>query len=437
MPEQDASVQSVTSGTYLRKQTVLRTWAKRWVRLDGDVLIYRPDAQSEKDERHLALGNFHIVNYPKKAFAFSLLPVNGKDRKNWACGSEAEKVAWWTAIFAVSAASSVSNAPPPERNEKNDYEKVALIGAGTSGKVYKVLERQTGRCFALKVMHMDTVVDQHMEGAVLRESVLLRGIDHPFVVKLHRAFRSHGSLCLVLTFAPGGSLLHHRRHWGYLTEQTTRFYGAEIALALDHLHSLNIVHRDLKLGNVLLGADGHALLTDFGFATSKPNPNTFCGTPSCMAPEIVRHEPYTKAVDWWSFGSVLYEMLMGSSPFASRSKEETYRKILTEPVVFHRAISDEVSLLIAHLLNKDGNHRWGFSQVRASAFFGCTDWLVVMNKSDIPPLLPHLADERKNFDNHGGAARQAEQELLDTEFTQQGLFEGFSFKGVGQAATVT
>ena len=153
------------------------------------------------------------------------------------------------------------------------------------------------------------IVEKNQMEHAKSERDILNEIKHPFIVRLRFAFQSEGKLYLVTDYYNGGTLFFHLRKAVCFTEARARFYAAELLLALDHLHTQNIIYRDLKLENVLLDHLGHIALTDFGLSKQDIDKTggatTFCGTPDYVAPELLRNQKYGKAVDWWSFGVLL------------------------------------------------------------------------------------------------------------------------------------
>jgi serine/threonine protein kinase len=168
------------------------------------------------------------------------------------------------------------------------------------------------------------VEKDQIENTKIERSILFT-IHHPFIVRLRFAFQTHDKLFLVTDFYNGGTLYYHLRKAQYFPEDRTRFYAAELLAALDHLHQHQIVYRDLKLENILMDHIGHIALTDFGL--SKQNidktggATTFCGTPEYLAPELLNNQKYGTAVDWWSFGILIFEMLYGITPFYDKNKK--------------------------------------------------------------------------------------------------------------------
>ena len=186
-----------------------------------------------------------------------------------------------------------------------------------------------------------------------------------------------------LFYANGGELFFHLQKERVFSEPRARFYAAEIGSAIGYMHDQDILYRDLKPENLLLDREGHVVLTDFGlckeFITSNDTTQTFCGTPEYLAPEVLRKEPYSKAIDWWCYGSVLYEMLYGLPPFYSKDSQEMYRKILNQPLAFKSWASSPAKDILSQLLQKDPRKRMGnsiddFQEIKAHHFFREIDW---------------------------------------------------------------
>ena len=160
-----------------------------------------------------------------------------------------------------------------------------------------------------------------------------------------------------MEFVNGGELFHHLQREKRFSEPRVVFYAAEILTALQYLHENGVIYRDLKPENILLRDDGHITLTDFGLCkegltSDQDRTDTFCGTPEYLAPEVLKGEGYTKSVDWWSFGSLVFEMLAGLPPFYSQDVQEMYKNIMTQPLVFPDIVSE-----VARDLLTDVKHR--------------------------------------------------------------------------------
>ena len=161
------------------------------------------------------------------------------------------------------------------------------------------------------------------------ERAILAGIYHPFIVTMFRTYRTENDVLMLLEYIPGGELFTYLRKAERFENDVARHYAAEILVALEYLHSLGIVYRDLKPENLLLDAEGHIKITDFGFAKEVPDKTfTICGTPDYLAPEIIKCTGHSAAVDWWALGVLIYEMLAGYPPYWGDSDLEVYRKVL-------------------------------------------------------------------------------------------------------------
>jgi serine/threonine protein kinase len=183
-----------------------------------------------------------------------------------------------------------------------------------------------------------------------------------------------------------------------------------LLLALGHLHSLGLVYRDLKPENILVDADGHLRITDFGLVKSigsgnKATTSTFCGSPEYVAPEMLRQTPYTKAVDWWSFGCLVYEMLAGLPPFFDENERRMFYEIQHGELEFPDEISSDAKDLITKLLNRNPNERLGsgpgdYREIQQHRFFAPLNWDDVMNRTITPEWTPYLGEETdvSNFD---------------------------------------
>lgn len=235
-----------------------------------------------------------------------------------------------------------------------DFELLKVVGQGGFGKVFlcrKVTPPQQGECYAMKVLKKQQVVSSGLVNTTMAERKILTEINHPFVVKLHYAFQSESKLYLVMDYLSGGSLATHLRRRRKFPEDWARFYAAEVAAAIAHLHSANIIYRDAKLENVLMDHEGHVRITDFGLSkvgvSGLKGATTFCGTAAYIAPELLKGKAYGKAADWWSFGILLYEMIGGKPPYYHRNRDIMFQTILKQDwVTFSPSFSDAAISLI-------------------------------------------------------------------------------------------
>ncbi|KNE68142.1 AGC/SGK protein kinase [Allomyces macrogynus ATCC 38327] len=285
----------------------------------------------------------------------------------------------------------------------DDFQLIKLIGKGTFGKVLLAKHKQTGKPCAIKVISK-AVLKNHpneIRHVMSERNVLMRNMKHPFLIGLQYAFQTPLKLYLVLDYVNGGELFFHLQRERRFPEDRVRFYAAEITSALEYLHGLHILYRDLKPENLLLDREGHIALTDFGLAKENMHltdgrTRTFCGTPEYLAPEIVKRQPYGLAVDWWCLGSVVYEMLVGLPPFYSANTQELFQRILHDKLKWpaHIPVSSAARAFVAALLVRHPEARLGARggarEVKAHIFFAGVDWNKLVNKLYRPPFVPDL-----------------------------------------------
>ncbi|KAI9792771.1 MAG: hypothetical protein M1816_001503 [Peltula sp. TS41687] len=295
----------------------------------------------------------------------------------------------------------------------DDFQILKLIGKGTFGQVYQVRKKDTQRIYAMKVLSKKVIVQKkEVAHTVGERNILVRTAttDSPFIVGLKFSFQTPTDLYLVTDFMSGGELFWHLQKEGRFDERRAKFYIAELILALQHLHQHDIVYRDLKPENILLDANGHVALCDFGLSkanlTNNDTTNTFCGTTEYLAPEVLLDEQgYTKMVDFWSLGVLVFEMCCGWSPFYADDTQTMYKNIAFGKVRFPKdALSTEGRNFVKGLLNRNPRHRLGAiddaEELKSHAFFADVDWDALMRKNVVPPFKPKLKGvlDTSNFD---------------------------------------
>jgi len=289
----------------------------------------------------------------------------------------------------------------------DDFELLTVVGKGSFGKVIQVRKRDDGKIYAMKILKKQQLVARKQVQHTQTERKVLAQINHPFVVSLRYAFQTQTKLYMVLDYFTGGELFFHLKSGGCFPEERSRFYAAEISLALQCLHEHGIIYRDLKPENVLLDDEGHIKLTDFGLSKEDLKDNqmthTFCGTPEYLAPEVIKGAWYGKSVDWWSMGTLLFEMLTGLPPFYNENLHLMYEKIVTAPLIFPDDMSQPARKLLAGLLERDPRRRLGsnngINDFKDHEFFAGIDWKRLEDKQIRPSFIPASSRGVMSTDN--------------------------------------
>eukprot|EP01119_Soliformovum_irregulare_P010691 TRINITY_DN2635_c3_g1_i2.p1 TRINITY_DN2635_c3_g1~~TRINITY_DN2635_c3_g1_i2.p1 ORF type:complete len:840 (-),score=353.86 TRINITY_DN2635_c3_g1_i2:62-2581(-) len=319
---------------------------------------------------------------------------------------------------------------------KDDFELLAVVGKGSFAKVMQVRKKDTGEIYAMKILQKSTVISKNQVAHTLAEKDILTKVEHPFVVRLHYAFQTKDKLYLILDFVNGGELYHHLRRDGRFSEERVRFYAAELVLAVAHLHSLNIMYRDIKAENVLLDPKGHIVITDFGISKEvreEEKTNTMCGTPEYLAPEILLGVSHGKAIDWWSLGNLIYEMLVGMPPFWATTVSTMYNKILTAEVRFPSWMSEDARSLLMGLLERDVDKRLGSKgaeEVKNHKFFQGIDWKKLEKKEVDPPFKPDVSSSLDTSQIDPEFTQEHAQDEIDSSSNaaEHQEFSGYNFK---------
>jgi|EP00161_Ancyromonas_sigmoides_P006996 serum/glucocorticoid-regulated kinase 2 len=345
---------------------------------------------------------------------------------------------------ALSGGGSVTVSVSRRKQEKvgvDDFDLLAVVGKGSYGKVMQVRKKNSGEMYAMKVLRKDKIVQRNQIEHTRSEVRVLQTMHHPFTVTLRYSFQTEDKLYLILDYVNGGELFFHLSKEGTFAEDRARLYTAEILLALTHLHRHNIIYRDLKPENILLDKDGHIRITDFGLCKEDmahgAQTETFCGTPEYMAPEIVSGKPYGKAVDWWTLGTLLYEMIAGVPPFYSENVNTMYQKILTAPLKFPDHVSADARSLLEMMLQREPEKRLGSGpldgeEIKRHPFFKTMDWdRLVARQIDAPfkPTVEGGAADHANFDEEFTSERAIDSVVDGSKLSEsvQGEFSGFTY----------
>ena len=304
----------------------------------------------------------------------TLTALEGRDLRQW--------------VIAVRGALTVSGTLSMQ-----DFNIISVLGRGSYGKVMLVERDQ--QLYAMKTIRKSLLIERKKVYAVISERNVLMKVEHPFIIRLHFAFQSPTKFYLGMDYVPGGELYSHMEDRGVLPVSEIRLYIAELALAIDYLHSLHIIYRDLKPENVMLDEKGHVKLTDFGFARDfsvdgATSTSTFCGTDAYLAPEIVKGGPYGKEVDWWALGVLAYEMFTTTTPFFNKNRKRMLDDIVNGCPKMNMVRNKELSEFISFLLVKNPKERPGFQEIKAHQFFADMDWDKVLAKETKPAFVPPL-----------------------------------------------
>jgi len=394
-----------------------------------------------------AVSNVEVSLRKKKRHCFEVVTP---ERTFYLCAvSDADRDSWMEALLAAvmrqqelkkrvpgSSLGSVADLDP-ERVGVKDFDLLNVVGKGSFGKVLQVRKKDNGRIYAMKVLNKKTILERNELEHTRAEKSILQKLVHPFLVNLNYSFQSEDKLYFIMDYINGGELFFHLQREEKFNEGRVRFYCAEIVLGLEYLHNCGVLYRDLKPENILLTDDGHICMTDFGISkeglvSDNDRTATFCGTPEYLAPEILQGKSYGKAVDWWSFGTLMYEMLTGLPPFYSQEVQEMYTKIMNDKLVFPAQISADARALLTLLLERNPEKRVSDPKViRAHPFFKGMDWEKLLRKEIEPPFIPGV---RSKTD-----VSQVDQEFLSEtpkltpadgaklSATLQQNFEGFTF----------
>lgn len=281
----------------------------------------------------------------------------------------------------------------------NDFHVIKTIGKGTFSKVFLVSKMDSGKFYAMKVIKKKAIVDEADKKRVLQEKKIFNLVDHPFIVKLHHSFQTHQKFYFILDLVNGDQLYEYMLRKFHLKEKAVKFYAAELVLALKCLHENDIIYRDLKPSNILIDSQGHIKIIDFGlstFANLNAVRQSIWGSPNYIAPEMLNNMKYSKMVDWWSLGAVLYEMISGYPPFlhaTTKSEEKVYTTITCNQIKFSKKLSPALKDFLDGLLRTNPEERLGANgveEIMKHDFFQGINWLDVKNKTLKPPYVPKV-----------------------------------------------
>ncbi|NXE22902.1 KPCD kinase, partial [Ardeotis kori] len=359
------------------------------------------------------------------------------DKKPRAPGGDATDNSEYDKLWEGSTAKTASRFASRRKFNIDSFVFHKVLGKGSFGKVLLAELKGKNEFFAIKALKKDVVlIDDDVECTMVEKRVLALAWENPFLTHLYCTFQTKDHLFFVMEFLNGGDLMFHIQDKGRFDLYRATFYGAEILCGLQFLHSKGIIYRDLKLDNVMLDKEGHIKIADFGMCkenvVGENKASTFCGTPDYIAPEILQGLRYTFSVDWWSFGVLLYEMLIGQSPFHGDDEDELFESIRVDTPHYPRWITKESKDILEKLFERDPTRRLGVTgNIRDHPFFKTINWTVLEKREVDPPFRPKVksASDYNNFDREFLSEKPklsySDKNLIES--MDQSAFDGFSF----------
>ncbi|XP_076152482.1 protein kinase C epsilon type isoform X1 [Alosa pseudoharengus] len=332
-----------------------------------------------------------------------------------------------------------------QRRSLMDFSFIKVLGKGSFGKVMLAELKGTDEVYAVKVLKKDVILqDDDVDCTLTEKRILALARKHPYLTQLFCCFQTKDRLFFVMEYVNGGDLMFQIQRSRKFDEPRSRFYAAEVTSALMFLHQHGVIYRDLKLDNILLDAEGHCKLADFGMCKEGildgVTTTTFCGTPDYIAPEILQELEYGPSVDWWALGVLMYEMMAGQPPFEADNEDDLFESILHDDVLYPVWLSKEAVSILKAFMTKNPSKRLGcvVSQgleeaIKAHSFFREIDWLLLEQRRVRPPFKPRIKTKRdvNNFDQdftrEDPVLTPVEEDIIKQ--INQDEFKGFSYFG--------
>ncbi|XP_063072835.1 protein kinase C epsilon type-like [Engraulis encrasicolus] len=326
-----------------------------------------------------------------------------------------------------------------------DFSFIKVLGKGSFGKVMLAELKGTDEVYAVKVLKKDVIQqDDDVDCTLTEKRILALARKHPYLTQLFCCFQTKDRLFFVMEYVNGGDLMFQIQRSRKFDEPRSRFYAAEVTSALMFLHQNGVIYRDLKLDNILLDAEGHCKLADFGMCKEGildgVTTTTFCGTPDYIAPEILQELEYGPSVDWWALGVLMYEMMAGQPPFEADNEDDLFESILHDDVLYPVWLSKEAVNILKAFMTKNPSKRLGcvLSQgleeaIKVHPFFKDIDWVLLEQRRVRPPFKPRIKTKRdvNNFDQdftrEDPVLTPVEDEIIKQ--INQEEFKGFSYFG--------
>ncbi|XP_028090881.1 3-phosphoinositide-dependent protein kinase 2 isoform X2 [Camellia sinensis] len=337
----------------------------------------------------------------------------------------------------LSRSKSFAFRAPQENFTIQEFELGRIYGVGSYSKVVRARKKDSGIVYALKIMDKKFITKENKTNYVKLERIVLDQLDHPGIVRLFFTFQDTFSLYMALESCEGGELFDQITRKGRLPEDEARFYAAEVVDALEYIHGMGLIHRDIKPENLLLTAEGHIKIANFGSVkpmqdsqiTILPNASsddkacTFVGTAAYVPPEVLNSSPATFGNDLWALGCTVYQMLSGTSPFKDASEWLIFQRIIARDIRYPNYFSEEARDLIDQLLDIDPTRRPGagpdgYDSLKMHPFFRGVDWKNL--RAQNPPQLAleqkdsswnpsHVGDgSTRQHDGNGGSASSSD-----------------------------
>uniref|UniRef100_A0A915M9N8 protein kinase C n=1 Tax=Meloidogyne javanica TaxID=6303 RepID=A0A915M9N8_MELJA len=330
---------------------------------------------------------------------------------------------------------------PPQSLSIDQFRLISVLGRGHFGKVILSQYKPTSDYYAIKILKKGDILARYEVESLMVEKRILEiasSSKHPFLVNLFAGFQSREHVFFVMEYAMGGDLMRHI-HDDIFTEERACFYAACVLLGLEFLHTNKIVYRDLKLDNLILDKEGYVKLADFGLCKEGMGPtdrtSTFCGTPEFLAPEVLTENSYTRAIDWWGLGVLIFEMLVGEPPFSGADEEEIFDSIVNDEVHYPQFLSIESIAIMRRKPEKRlGASEEDAKEIKKQRFFVHIqwEWEKLLSKQIRPKFVPSIAhpEDVSNFDEeftneHARfSSAKSKREITDAD---NELFREFDF----------
>uniref|UniRef100_A0A8C2DD03 Protein kinase C n=1 Tax=Cyprinus carpio TaxID=7962 RepID=A0A8C2DD03_CYPCA len=332
-----------------------------------------------------------------------------------------------------------------KRMSLTDFSFIKVLGKGSFGKVMLAELKGTDEVYAVKVLKKDVILqDDDVDCTLTEKRILALARKHPYLTQLFCCFQTKDRLFFVMEYVNGGDLMFQIQRSRKFDEARSRFYAAEVTSALMFLHQHGVIYRDLKLDNILLDAEGHCKLADFGMCKegilNGVTTTTFCGTPDYIAPEILQELEYGPSVDWWALGVLMYEMMAGQPPFEADNEDDLFESILHDDVLYPVWLSKEAVSILKAFMTKSPSKRLGCvltqgleEAIKVHPFFKEIDWVLLDQRKIKPPFKPRIKTKRdvNNFDQDFTREDPVLTPVDDAIIKQinQDEFKGFSYFG--------